>query len=108
METKNYLDMLRSNKKAPIYVSMVQALCYYLYENNVTHKIIMDVMHKTKSNVYYSISQAKNRLDVNDDIMKRAYDEIANHKIRVVPCTVDGDVLSRHVGYKLLIDNEIF
>jgi hypothetical protein len=108
METKNYLEMLRSNKKAPIYVSMGQALCYYLYENGVPHKIIMDAMHRTKSNVFYSIQQAKNRIEVNDKIMEQAYGEIAHHKIRVVPCTVDGGVLSRHVGYKLLIDNVIF
>lgn len=108
METKNYLEMLKSKNKAPIYMAMRQAICCYLYENNVPLSIIMDVMHKTKSNTYYSIKQAKNQLEVGDKIMEQAYGEISHHKFRVVPCTVNGDILSRHVGYKLLIDNEIY
>lgn len=108
MSTKDYIDMLRSNKRAPIYVAMQQALCYYLFENSVPCHLIVEATRKSKSNIYYSVTQMKDRLEVGDHIAKQAYDEIAHHKIRVVPCTVDGDILSRHAGYKLLIDNVIF
>lgn len=108
MNTKDYMDMLKSKMKAPIYVAMKQALCYYLFENSVPCHLIVQALRMSKSNVYYSVSQAKDRLEVGDSILKRAYDEISNHKIRVVPCTVDGDILSRHAGYKLLIDNVIY
>ena len=108
MESKNYINMLKSKNRAALYVAMRQALCYYLYESNVPCVIIHKVMHCTRANVYNSIKQAKDMLEVGDHIMKSAYHEISEHKIRVKPCTVDGEILSKHVGYKMVIDNIIF
>ena len=108
METKDYIDMLKSKSKAPIYVAMQHALCYYLFANDVPCSIIEKVMRKSRSNVYYGINQARDMLEVGDKFMQQGYDEVQHHKIRILPCTVDGNIFSRHVGYKLLIDNIIY
>jgi hypothetical protein len=46
-------------------------------------------------------------LETGDKYIKAALAEIDNHKINIKPCTVDGDLLSRHTGYKMIIDNII-
>ena len=108
MEGKKYVEMLKNKSRAPIYAAMRQALCYYLFSNNVTGFIIKEVMHMPKSNVYFSINQARDMLEVGDDIMQRAYEEVQRHKIRVVPVTAEGDILSNHIGYRMTIDNIIY
>lgn len=108
MDTKHYIETLKSKSRAPLYVAMRQALCYYLYESGVPCDIIYKAMHYTRSNVYNGINQARNMLEVGDKIMQAGYEELNNHKIRVVACTADGAVLSRFVGYRLVIDNVIY
>lgn len=108
METSNYIGMLKSKNRAAAYVAMRQALCYYLDENNVPCNIIKKVLGIPKSSLYFSIGKAKDMLDTGDKIMQAAYDEVYKHKIRIVPCTAKGDILSQHIGYKMTIDNEIY
>ena len=108
MEGKNYINMLKNKSRAPMYVAMRQTLCYYLYTNNVPCSIIKKVMRIPRSLVYFSINQAKDMLETGDSIMKQAYAEVQQHRVRIVPVTAEGDLLSRHVGYKMTIDNIIY
>ena len=108
MNTFDYINKLRKNSKEPECVAMRQALCYFLSISDVPRSIIGSVMHMTRSNMYFSINHAKDMLETGDKIMRKAYAEISVHKVRVLPVTMNDDVLSRHVGYKLTIDNEIY
>lgn len=108
METKNYINTLKKKSKEPVSVAMRQALCYYLFSSNVPCTIIKNVMHMTRSNMYFGINHAKDMLETGDFIMRNAYEEIAKHKIRITPITADGTVFSQHVGYRMTIDNVIY
>lgn len=107
MESKNYIKCLKTKKRDAVYVAMRQALCYYFFTENIPCHIIAQVMNCSRRNVYMSVYRAKDLLEVGDKTIKKALDEIKNHSIRIVPCTIDGSLLSRHIGNKLVIDNII-
>ena len=108
MDTKQYISTLKKRSKEPVPVALRQALCYYLYNNRIPCCIIRDVIGMTRANVYLSIYKTRDMLEANDKIMREAYNEISQHFISVKPYTIEGNVLTKHVGYKLIIDNIIY
>lgn len=107
METKDFIRVIRGKSKEASNAAMRQALCYYLSKEEVPCIVIRDVLHCTRANVYNSIKQAKDMLEVGDKIMQAAYEEVTSHKIRIVSCTAEVNILSRFIGYKIVIDNVI-
>ena len=107
METKMLIDRLRDKHRASLSVALRQAICYYLYNENIPCTIIAEVMGCRRRYVYKSIYRTRDYLDIGDKMTKKCMDSITEHKFRITPITVDGDILSKHVGYKLLIDNII-
>lgn len=108
METKRYIETLKKNCRETEAVSMRQALCYYLYNENIPCAMIAKLLNKTRYNTYLSIYKTRDLLSVGDKVMQRAYEEIGNHKIQILPYTLDGKILSKHMGYRMLIDNVIY
>lgn len=108
METEQYIKCFRTKSRESHIVAMRQALCYYLYkEGGVPCTIIANVMGMARWNIYLSIYKMRDLLEIGDDLAKKAYDEVALHSIRIVPATVDGKILTRRIGYKMIIDNII-
>jgi hypothetical protein len=107
MDTNAYINCLRSKKHDIVDVSMRQALCYYLYKQNISCVLIAKLIGCTRRNVYMRVYRTIDLLETGDKYIKAALAEIDNHKINIKPCTVDGDLLSRHTGYKMIIDNII-
>lgn len=107
METEQYIKCFRTKSRESHIVAMRQALCYYLYKEDIPCTIISKVMGNARWNIYLSIYKMRDLLEVGDKMAKRAYDEISLHSIRIVPATVDGKIMTRKIGYKLIIDNII-
>lgn len=108
MITENYINCLKTKNRAAYNVALRQALCYYLYKENVPCTIISSVFRCTRRYVYAAIYRVKDLLEVGDKLTRRAVEEINAHKIRIVPITAEGDLLSMHVGYRMIIDNVIY
>lgn len=107
METKQLIERLKDKSHASNTVAIRQALCYYLYNENIPCTIIANVLGKTKRYIYMAIYRTQDFLEVGDKTTKIAVEEIKNHHYRITPVTVDGCILSKHIGYKLLVDNII-
>lgn len=107
MNTEEYIKCIRTKKRETQFVAMRQALCYYLYKENIPCAIIAEVMKMTSRNVYLAINIVTDLMGVGDRTINLAYEEIPKHTIRIAPCTVDGGILSLHTGYKMIIDNVI-
>lgn len=108
METKQYIEVLKKRTKEPISVAMRQAICYYLYSENIPCHIIAEVMGCTRRLVYMSIYRVRDLLEVGDGVMKAAVAERKEHGIIIRPYTIDGTIITRHAGYKMIIDNIIY
>lgn len=107
METKQFIERLRDKSHAENSVALRQALCFHLYNENIPCTIIADVLKKTKRYVYMSIYRTRDFLEVGDKKTQICVEEVKNHNLRITPVTVDGVILSKHIGYKLLVDNVI-
>lgn len=107
MDTKQFIERLRDNSHAENSVALRQALCYYLYNENIPSTIIAHVLKRTKRYIYMSIYRTRDFLEVGDRKTKICVEEVKNHTFRIVPITADGAILSKHIGYKLLVDNKM-
>ena len=108
MDSKEYLRCLRSNRRLKEEVVHRQALCYFLFNKNISATIISGAMKISRKAVYLTVYTVRDLLEVGDELMIGAVKELENHDIKVKPYTVEGDVITRHAGYKLVVDNEIF
>lgn len=105
MDTKNYISTLKKKSREAVPVAMRQALCYFLYKENIPRRVISEVTGISLRLVYMSIYRAIDLLEVNDNVINSALKEAEQHNIAIRPCTIDGFVITRHVGYKMIIDN---
>lgn len=105
METKQLIERLRDKRRSTVSVAYRQALCYYLYKNNIPCTIIAEVLGRTKRYIYMAIYHTQDYLEVGDKTATKCLEDIKNHSIRIVPITAEGVLLSRHIGYKMIIDN---
>ena len=103
MITENYLKCLRAKNRVMYNVALRQALCYYLYKENIPCTIISQAMGCTRRYVYMAIYKVRDLLEIGDKMTKQATEEICNHTIKIVPVTVDGQLLSKHVGYRIIL-----
>lgn len=101
------IERLRDRHRTLVSVALRQAICYYLYNENIPCTIIADVMGCRRRYVYKAIYRTRDYLEVGDKMTKECMEHIAGHKLRITPVTVDGEVLSKFIGYKLQIDNII-
>lgn len=108
METKQYIEVLKCKTKSSISVAMRQALCYYLYKENIPCSIIAGIMGRTRRLIYMYVYQARDLLEVGDKMMKAAVEEREKHSIAIRPYTIDGDIITKHAGYKMIIDNVVY
>ena len=108
MDTKTYISTLKKKSREAGPVAMRQALCYHLYKENIPHRIIAEVMDISLRLVYMSVHRAIDLLEVNDCMVKAALEEARCHSITIRPKTIDGFVITRHIGYKMIIDNVIY
>lgn len=108
METKQYIEVLKKQTKEPISVAMRQAVCYYLYRENIPCSIIASVLGRSRRLIYMYIYRARDLMEVGDSMMLAAVDERKKHHISIRPYTIDGGVITRHAGYKMIIDNIIY
>jgi hypothetical protein len=89
-------------------VALRQALCYYLYKENIPCSIMAKVLGISRRLTYMHIYRVRDLLEVNDSVINFALDETKNHSITIRPCTIDGGIITRHVGYKMIIDNVVY
>lgn len=108
METKQYIEVLKRQSKEPISVAMRQAICYYLYAENIPCSIIASVLGRSRRLIYMYIYRARDLMEVGDSMMLEAIEERKRHSISIRPFTIDGAVITRHAGYKMIIDNIIY
>ena len=108
MEPKEFIRLLKSKSRVPSVIAFRQALCYYLWIEDISCTIISQIIGYTRRNVYISIYHVRDCLEVNDKTMREAMDEVKKHDIRIRPYTIDGHVLSKHAGYKMIIDDIIY
>lgn len=107
METKQFIACLKDIRRKSSNVALRQALCYYLYNEGIPCTIMAEVMKKTKRYIYMSIYKTQDFLEVGDKTTQKCVDEVKSHVIQIRPITVDGVILSKHVGYKMIVDNVI-
>ena len=107
METKQFIERLKDKSRATNSVALRQALCYYLYEQNIPCTIIASVLGRTKRYIYMSIYRTRDFLEVGDKTTKICVDEMSKHMLRITPIFAEGKILSKHIGYKLEVDNII-
>ena len=108
METAQFIKTLKTKTKQPVFVAFRQVLCHYLYSNGVSPRIICKLLGYSEMSIYKNIYSARDLLEVNDEIITKAYDELNNHNIAVRPCMINEGVLSQFAGYKMIIDNIIY
>lgn len=109
METKQYIKILKEKTRKPISVAMRGAVIYFLRNHNIPFPIIAECIGCKRRNCYAQYYQTRDLLESGDKIMKQAYEELEQHKIRVRPCVIDADnIFSQHAGYSMIIDNVIY
>lgn len=107
METKQFIERLRDKSHAENSVALRQALFFHLYNENIPCTIIADVFKRSKQYVYMSVYKTRDFLEIGDKKTQFCVEEVKKHELRIKPITVDGAILSKHIGYKLLVDNII-
>jgi hypothetical protein len=108
MESKEFIKKLKDRSRVPSIIALRQALCYYLWKNNIPCMLIGQMIGYTRRNVYISVYHVQDCLEVSDKTMQNAYEEVMKHEIQIKPYTIDGKIMSRHAGYKMIIDNIIY
>lgn len=108
MDTKTYISTLKKKSRESVPVAMRQALCYFLHKENIPNRIIAEVTGISLRLVYMNVYRAIDLLEVNDCVIRSSLDEAKSHEVIIRPCTVDGLVITRHIGYKMIIDNVIY
>lgn len=107
MNTQEYIDNLRSKTKQPIPAAMRQAMYYFLYKENIPVDMIAKVMNKSRRVIYMGIYKTRDLLEVKDKVQTDAYEETLQHRISIRPYTIDSGIMTRHLGYKMIIDGII-
>lgn len=54
-----------------------------------------------------SIYRTRDFLEVGDKMTKVCVEEMSKHTLRITPIFAEGIILSKHIGYKLIVDNVI-
>ena len=108
MESKEFIKKLKNRSRVPSLIALRQALCYYLWKNNIPCTLIGKLIGFTRRNVYLSVYHVQDSLEVGDKVLKEALQEVKQHEIQIKPYTVDGNIMSKHAGYKMVIDNIMY
>lgn len=108
MDTNRYIETLKDKYRGRMNVALRQALCYYLYSENIPCYIIAHILGISRRLTYIHIYRARDLIEVNDSIINFALEETKNHSIFIRPCTVDGGIISKHIGYKMIVDNVVY
>jgi len=108
METKEFIKKLKDRSRVPSIIALRQALCYHLWKNNIPCTLIGKLLGYTRRNVYISCYHVQDCLEVNDKTLRSAIEEVRQHDIQIKPYTIDGNIMSKHAGYRMIIDNIIY
>lgn len=108
METKEYIKLLKDKTKREEAVAFRQAMCWYLYSEQVPVSIIANVLHCKRRQVYRRMYSCRDLLETKDKLMLQVLEETKNHKMVVKPLNIEANICTFHRGYNLIIDNVIY
>jgi len=108
MESKEFIKKLKDRSRVPSIIALRQALCYYLWKENIPCTLIGKLIGFTRRNVYLSVYHVQDSLEVGDAVLKEALNEVKSHRIQIRPFTIENNLISKHAGYKMIIDNIMY
>lgn len=108
MNAKELIELLKSDSIKYDFVVYRHSICWYLYKHGVPVNIISKVLHSKRRQIYRRMYTCRDLLDVRNNKMVDAYNEISCHEISVSPISEKSGICTINKGYNLLIDNEIY